>query len=131
MPDIDHLDQCQMLAKSLWFLPAPVRGEIASGLYSLGVRVHPELATKEVQLQGPAGLGEHRLPRLVNITTTRLRQDGMAIIRQFDPELAAKIDAAETERQKQELLAEIRDRYPEAIAQAQAQLSKVAMEDLP
>lgn len=130
MPDIERLDQGRMLAKALWFLPAPARAEIADGLYGLGVRIHPELATKELQTDDPAGLGAHRRQRLVNITAARSGQDSMAIVRQFAPELAAKIDAAETERQKQDLLAEIGERYPDIIARIDQQLRNTRPEDL-
>lgn len=127
MPDFGKLDQCRMLAKCLWFLPPPARAPIADGLYGLGVRVHPELASKELVTEGPAGFGPHRPQRLAKIQS---RTDAMDIIRQFNPELAGKLDAAETERQKQDLLAEIRQKIPEVIARAEQRLAEVSPEDL-
>lgn len=127
MPDIGKLDQCRMLAKCLWFLPPPARAPIADGLYGLGVRVHPELASKELLADGPPGLGAHLPQRLANIKS---RADSMAIIRQINPELADKIDQAETERQKQQLLTEIRQQIPDVIERARQRLASVSPEDL-
>jgi hypothetical protein len=43
-----------------FFLPPPARKPIAEKLCEFGVRVHPELATKELVAHGPADLGNWR-----------------------------------------------------------------------
>lgn len=116
-----------MLGNALWFLPAPARGPLAEGLYELGVRVHPELATKQVLTSGAPGLANHSPRRLVSIKS---QEEGMDFIRQFKPDLAAKMDAARTDAQKQAVMADIRARAPEVIAQAEQKLASASPEDL-
>jgi hypothetical protein len=125
MPDFDQLDQCVMLGKLLFFLPPPARAPIAQGLYEMGVRVHPDLATKDVMFTGPPGMGQHRMGRVVDIKTAR---DGMEVIKQFTPDLYDKMQAATTERQKQQVLAEIRQRHPDLIAHAEKKAEQLAAE---
>lgn len=125
MPDFDKLDQCVALAKVLWFLPAPARSKVAEGLFDVGVRFHPELATKTVMVTGPAGLGGHRPRQLVKMES---RRDAENIIKNFLPDLHDKLQAATTEQQKQQILREIRERHPEVIAKAEQQLAAVDLE---
>lgn len=127
MPDLDKVAQCAALAKALWFLAAPARSQAAVGLYDLGVRVHPELASKHLVAQGPAGMGEHRRQQLAAISSP---DQVMAIVRRFAPEMAARIDAAETEEQRAAALAEIRRRHPNLIADAERRLAAVDPDDL-
>lgn len=127
MPDFERVAACAALAKVLWFMPPPARAQVAVGLYDLGVRVHPELATKELVTQGPAGMGEHRKQRLTPIAS---RDDFMAMVRRFNPALADKIDAAQTDEQKRAVAAEIRLRHPEIIANAEQRLAATTPEDL-
>lgn len=127
MPDFDKLDQCVMIAKALWFLPPPARAPVAQGMYDLGIRGHPELATMALEGLGSPGLGMHQPQRLVGIKSKR---EGMDIVRQFAPGMADKMDAATTEREKMLLLKEIRERYPNLIAEAEQKLAAVDPEDL-
>lgn len=120
MPDFDQLDQTVLLARVLWFLPAPARTPYAQRLFELGVRVHPDLATKDVMVTGPAGLGEHRPRSLVDIKSAR---DGLGAVQEFAPDLYDKMQAATTERQKQQLLADIRARFPDMIGNAEQKLA--------
>lgn len=126
MPDFDKVGQCAELSKVLWFMPAPARAQVAVGLYDLGVRVHPELATKELVAQGPAGMGEHRKQRLAPIAS---REEFLAMVRHFDPVLADKIEAAQTDEQKRAVAAQIRLRHPEIIANAEQRLAAAKPED--
>lgn len=116
MPDFSELDQLVMLSRGLWFLPRPARQPVSKGLYDLGFRVHPELATKQVVTDGVPGLANVAPQGLVNIQSQR---EGEHIIRQFAPDLAEKMDAATTSAQKIALMAEIRARYGHLIAQAE------------
>lgn len=123
MPDFEKLNQQVMLARALFFLPAPGRGPVAEGLYDLGVRVHPELATKEIQTSGPPGLVNHSPRRLVEIKS---QQECMEFIRKFKPELAARIAAAKTPADKRAVMADIRAKHPELIAEAQRKAEAMA-----
>ena len=115
MPDFSKLDQCAMISQALYFIPPPARAPIAVGLYDLGMRLHPELATKGLVQLGPAGMGAHRRQRLVDVNSQR---DGMAFLRDNMPALAAKIEAATTPAAKQAAMADIQREYPEIVAQA-------------
>jgi hypothetical protein len=121
MPDFEEIDQMVMLSRGLWFLPRPARQPIAKGLYELGFRVHPELATKQVVTDGVPGLANIAPQALVNIQSQR---EGEHIIRQFAPDLAEKMDAATTSAQKMALMAEIRSRYGHLIQQAEQQMQE-------
>lgn len=125
MADVDKLGQCVLLSKALWFLPPPARTKIAEGLYGLGVRVHPELATEQLMVAGPAGLGAYRPRSPVSIKV----RDNMDVIRQVAPALADRMDAATTETQKQQLLAEIRAQQSTIVAAAEARLAALKPED--
>lgn len=126
MPDFDKLDQCVLLGKALWFLPPPARSKFAEGMFDLGVRIHPELATTNLLVGGAPGLGAHRPRRPVKVES---RRDAENIIRTYLPELADKLGAATTEAQKQQLLTEIREQFPNIIAQAEQRLAVADPED--
>lgn len=83
------------IAQTLWFLPPPARREFADKLHGLGVRVHPELATHELLREGPIEMGNHAPQRVVKKTAT---EEGMDVLRQVNPELAARIDAAHADQ---------------------------------
>jgi len=122
MSDTEKLNQCVLIAKALWFLPPPARREFAVGLYDLGVRVHPELATQQIMVSGVPGMGAHAPQRPVS----RSGRDQWALVREWAPDLADKADAATTEAQKQEILAEIRTRYSDIIAEAEQRITAEA-----
>lgn len=110
----DKLNGIVQIAQALQFMPPPSRKMFATALYDLGVRVHPELATREKLVVGGAPI-TGKLQMLVS------RSSGwdIALVREWSPELADKIEAAETEEQKQQVLAEIRARFPVLIAEAE------------
>lgn len=127
MPDFERVDQCRMLAKALWFLPPPSRAKIADGLYGLGVRVHPELATKELLADGPPGLGNHLRQELVSINSDdRL----LGFLRQHNPELAADIEGATTPQAKAAVMSQIVENHPGLVGYAQRWLQRASSEDL-
>lgn len=82
-----RLDDIASIARTLWFLPPPARTQLAPQLYDLGVRVHPELATKQLVREGPTGLGNHAPQRLETI-------GAMDALRRANPALADRIVAA-------------------------------------
>lgn len=126
MPDLEKVDQCVLLTKVLWFLPAPAKVKVAEGLYDLGVRVHPDLATKQLMVGGPAGMGGHRPQQMVR----RADPDFfMSVVRRLAPELADQFEAATTEEQKEALRAEIRAKHPDLIAEGEHRLSVAKPED--
>lgn len=127
MPDFDRVDQCRMLAKALWFLPPPARAKIADGLYSLGIRVHPELATKELLSDGPPGLGNHLRQELVSIDSN---EKLLGFVRVHNPELASAIEGATTPAAKQAVMAQIMADHPGLVAHAQRWLQRTPAEDL-
>lgn len=63
----ERVFEVRALAKALWFLPPPARAPIADKLHGLGVRIHPELATLQLERQGPAMMGEHAAQEPVRI----------------------------------------------------------------
>lgn len=83
----DKLSQVAELAKTLWFLPPPARAQLAPELYELGLRVHPELATKRLVREGPTQLGNHAPQRLESI-------NAMGVLQAMNPELADRVAAA-------------------------------------
>lgn len=88
--------EVRALAKVLWFLPAPARAPIADKLHGLGVRVHPELATLQLERTGPAALGNHAQQQPVKID----RDSALRFLRgSGNPNLqdmADRIEAADT-----------------------------------
>lgn len=82
-----RLDEITAIARVLWFLPPPARTQLAPQLHDLGVRVHPELATKQLVREGPAMLGNHAPHRIESI-------GAMDALRKANPALAERIEAA-------------------------------------
>lgn len=83
----DKLTEVTALAATLWFLPPPARAQLAPELFDLGVRVHPELATKRLVREGPAQLGNHAPQRLESI-------NAMSVLRSMNSELAERVEQA-------------------------------------
>lgn len=133
MPDLEQAQQCEQLAKALWFLAPPARGPVAAGLYSLGVRIHPELATKTLEKEGPSNWGNHAPSRFVSKAATST--DPIALLRsmgQVQPsllELADKMEAARTEKDKALLIAEIRAQFPDVIKNTEDRIAQSRPED--
>lgn len=95
-PISERVAEVRALAQALWFLPPPARAPIADKLHGLGVRVHPELATLQLERQGPAMMGAHAAQEPVKID----REAGLRFLRgSGNPnleDLADRIDAADT-----------------------------------
>ncbi|OHU68808.1 hypothetical protein BKG86_01775 [Mycobacteroides chelonae] len=133
MPDLEQAQQCEQLAKALWFLAPPARGPVAAGLYSLGVRIHPELATKTLEREGPSSWGNHAPSRLVSRAASTT--DPIALLRsmgQVQPsllELADKMEAAQTEKDKALLITEIRAQFPDVIKNTEDRIAQSRPED--
>lgn len=90
----ERIREVRDIAATLWFLPPPGRMMIGDKLHGLGVRVHPELATLQLEREGPAELGNHAPQRVVKKTSM---QEGMEMLRKINPALAAQIDAAKAD----------------------------------
>ena len=118
MSDDDKVAQCRAIAASLFRLPPPARAVVAADLYDQGVRLLPQLATKHVVRDGPAGLGNWAPAHLE-------RSDAMDILQKVNPELAGRVAAAETEDQKAAIREEIKANFPDQIAAIEQQLAEV------
>jgi hypothetical protein len=90
----ERVTEVRELASVLWFLPPPGRAMIADKLHGLGVRVHGELATLQLEREGPKELGAHAPMRVVKKASMN---EGMEALRQINPALAARIDAAKAD----------------------------------
>jgi len=122
MPDVEKLDQCVMLVQVLRLtFPAPYCATLASALYDLGVRIHPELATKK--LEGLGTMGPFQQQRVVGVSDDRDK----ALMRHFAPHLVDKMDLAEEE--KQAVLAELRAKHGNRIAEIEQRLAAAKPED--
>lgn len=86
-----RVTEVRAIAELLWFLPPPGRMMIADKLHGLGLRSHPDLATLQLEREGPVQLGNHAPQRVVKKTSVN---EDMAALRQINPALAARIDAA-------------------------------------
>lgn len=78
------------LAALLYRLPAPARKTFAAELVDLGVRVHPELATKQLVREGPEWMGNHAPQRLASLSDPA---ELLAELAAVDPGLAARVQA--------------------------------------
>lgn len=110
--NVDKLNGCVLLAKVLQFMPPPARKMYATALYDVGVRVHPELATRQQLVIGGMPITGEDRPAVG-------RNADMALVREWAPALADKMDTATTEEQKQQILAEIRTQYPQLVAEVE------------
>ena len=111
----------------LWFLAAPSRVPIATGMHELGVRVHPELATKQLVREGPAEMGNHAPQRLAAMDPAAARR----VLRQINPALADRIEAAENDPAlKQQIGAEFAPKIAADIAHLNKHVPDLKPEDL-
>jgi hypothetical protein len=100
---VSAADEIVAIVDTLWFLPPPARVPIAEGLHGLGVRVHPELATSVMVTDDTPGMGNHA-PR------APLAKRALDFLEQSNPDLAAKITAAQADPQaKHRLAAQLRE----------------------
>lgn len=97
----DKLSDIASIAKVLWFLPPPARTQLAPQLYDLGVRVHQELATKQLVREGSPQLGNHAPQRLETIgAMDALRVANPALADRIEKARAAAADGDDTEARK-------------------------------
>lgn len=87
MTDPTELAEIAAIAAALYFLTPPARTQIAPGLHALGMRMHPELATKQLVREGPAWLGNHAPQRLESL-------GAMDALRIVNPTLVEQIEQA-------------------------------------
>lgn len=90
-PPSARVTEVREIAALLWFLPAPGRMMLGDKLHGLGMRAHPELATLQLEREGPVELGNHAPQRVVKKASVN---EGMEALRKINPALAAQIDAA-------------------------------------
>lgn len=122
------------LADVLWFLPPPARAMIADKLHGLGVRVHPELATLELQREGPKQMGNHAPQTVVKKAPPEVKAAMLDILREANPDLAARIDTAGgfehlSDEQRQAFAAEAMARHQAAQAEANERMDAAKPED--
>lgn len=116
MSDIDEL------AALLYRLPAPARKMFAAELVELGVRVHPELATKQLIREGPGWMGNHAPQRLASLSDP---DQLLAELAHIDPAMAAEVqavknDAAAREAKRERLGATLPPELKKAVDAAMA-----------
>lgn len=84
-------DEIAAVAAGLYFLPPPAQKLIGYQLRARGVTVDADQATLQLEREGPAALGKHAPQRVVKKASMA---EGMEMLRQVNPALAARIDAA-------------------------------------
>lgn len=102
----ERVVEVRAIAAVLWFLPPPAKNQIADKLHGLGLRLHAELATLEVQREGPAALGNHA-PQTV-VSKKSVTTESMDALRAIAPDLVEKIEAAHKNRDVMGRIAAIR-----------------------
>jgi hypothetical protein len=91
----ERVVEVRAIAAVLWFLPPPARPQFADKLHGLGLRMHSELATLELFREGPKEMGNHAPQRVVQKTAD---EHGMDALRQVNPDLVARIEAAHADQ---------------------------------
>lgn len=130
VPLSERVSEVRALAQVLWFLPPPARAPIADKLHGLGVRIHPELATLQLERQGPAMMGAHAAQEPVKID----REAGLRFLRgSGNPnleQLADRIDAADTPEKMAAEAARLRPVAEASIAAVAEHVETVTPADL-
>lgn len=126
--------EVRALAEVLWFLPPPARAMIADKLHGLGVRVHPQLATLELQREGPKEMGNHAPQQVVKKAPPEVTAAMLDVLRQANPDLAARVDAAGgvdslTEEQRRAFAAEALARHQATNTEANQRMDAAKPED--
>jgi hypothetical protein len=126
--------EVRALAETLWFLPPPAKGMIADKLHGLGVRVHPEAATLELQREGPKEMGNHAPQTVVKKAPPEVVSGMLDVLRQANPDLAERMDAAGgfenlTDEQRKAFAAEAFAKYQATNAEANARMDASKPED--
>lgn len=122
--------EVRAIADVLWFLPPPARAPIADKLHGLGVRVHHELATLQLEREGPKQMGNHAKQRPVKID----KDTGLQFLRSTgDPKLVDLADRIENAQTPEQIRAE-RERLapdiPQNLAVLEERINSVRPEDL-
>jgi hypothetical protein len=123
MPDTERLRQevalAAAIAAALPPLAPPARKILAHNLFDQGVRLHPEFATKQAVADGPDRQANWRPQQLLEMA-----KDPFEIVKNFTPELAEKIAAAQTEEQRAAIREEIRHKHGSQIADLAAKIEQ-------
>lgn len=123
----ERVFEVRALAQALWFLPPPARAPIADKLHGLGVRIHPELATLQLERTGPASLGNHAQQQPVKIDRDAalrfMRGSGMG-------EMADRIEAADTPEKRAAEAERIKPIAVESLRTVTEHIENVDPEDL-
>lgn len=94
-PELALPDQeIEAISEALYFLPPPARKLMAYQLRARGVTVDADQATLQLEREGPKSLGKHAPQRVVKKASMA---EGMDMLRQVNPALAARIDAAKAD----------------------------------
>lgn len=119
--------EVRSLAEGLWFLPRPARAPIADKLHGLGYRRHPELATMQIETDGPKEFANVAPQHVVKID----QDTGIQFLRESgNHELADRIEAAQTEKQRAAERDRLAPKIPESLKVAEEQLARTRPEDL-
>jgi hypothetical protein len=120
--------QVAAIAAALRRLPPPARTEWATELVELGLRFHPELATKKLIREGPKWMGNHAPTRIAPIEVEP--DQVLDQLSRISPEVAAKVrsvkdDAVAREAVREEFGAnlppELKARMDQIVALKRAQ----------
>lgn len=122
------------LADVLWFLPRPARRPIADKLHGLGVRVHPELATLQVETPGPKQFANVSPQHVVALS----KDNGVEFLRGAAAQtgdrnladLADRIEDADTEEKIAAERARLAPLIPESLKMVTEHLDNADPEDL-
>jgi hypothetical protein len=128
MVDMEKVEQCRAIANALHRIAPPGRRLMANELFDLGVRIHPELATKQLVSDVPEQvrkqLGNWAPQRLDAVQTVK------EIVEHVNPALAKRIENAKTDAEKAELRDEVYAQNRAVIDNAGQQLASAKPEDL-
>lgn len=125
--------QIELLTRALSHMPHPGKHEVdvpipagsrrpfAEIAYRKGVRIYPELAQVETVTVGEEEMGAYAPSRTVGIEDATLWK----ILQKKDPELYARIKAAETDEELAAIAAEIGPKAGHAIGKIMATLQEI------
>lgn len=109
LTDEQYMEQMHLIAQTVSVMPAqrdgmpnvstppPIRARWAAYLLTLGLRIHPELATHKLKAVGPASAGRHGPREMVALggRTSLSRDDLWKLFEKHNPEMYAKVMSGE------------------------------------
>jgi hypothetical protein len=126
--------ETRAIAEVLWFLPRPARHPIADKLHGLGMRVHPELATLQVETPGGKQFANITPQNVVKIDRESgvkfLREAGQATGSAHLQDLADRIDSADTPEKIAAERVRLAPEAAESLKVVEDQIGNVTPEDL-